>query len=90
MTMHPQPNDPVHVDTAQVARGAFPNGNVFIQMRDVLGSVYADEDFAEFFAARGRPAMAPGCVASVTVMQFAERLSDWQAAEAVRVRFDWT
>jgi len=58
-------------------------------MRDVLGAIYADEDFAELFEVRGRPAIAPWRLALVTLMQFSEGLSDRQAAEAVRARIDW-
>jgi len=62
---------------------------VYIQMRNGLGSIYEDEDFAELFEVRGRPAIAPWRLALVTVMQFSEGLSDRQAAEAVRARIDW-
>ena len=89
MSMHPYPIGPVPEDTARVARAAFPKGNVYIEMRDVLGSVYKDEDFEELFEVRGRPAIAPWRLALVTVMQFSEGLSDRQAAEAVRARIDW-
>jgi transposase len=58
-------------------------------MRNVLGTIYEDEDFAKLFEVRGRPAIAPWGLALVTVMQFAEGLSDRQAAEAVRARIDW-
>jgi len=58
-------------------------------MRDVLGAIYDDEDFAKLFEVRGRPAIAPWRLALVTLMQFAEGLSDRQAAEAVRGRIDW-
>jgi transposase len=44
-------------------------------MRDVLGTIYEDEDFAELFEVRGRPAIAPWRSALVTLMQFAEGLS---------------
>jgi len=37
----------------------------------------------------GQPAEAPWRLALVTVMQFAENLTDRQAAEAVRGRIDW-
>jgi transposase len=87
--MHPQPIGSVPGDTARVAKAAFPKGNVYIQMRNVLGSIYEDEDFAELFEMRGRPAIAPWRLALVTVMQFSEGLSDRQAAEAVRARIDW-
>jgi transposase len=87
--MRPKPIGPVPQDTARVAEAAFPNGNLYMQMRDVLGSIYADEDFSELFEVRGRPAIAPWRLALVTLMQFSEGLSDRQAAEAVRARIDW-
>ncbi|MCA1717094.1 MAG: IS1182 family transposase [Actinobacteria bacterium] len=89
MSMHPQPIGPVPQDTARVARAAFPKGNVYMQIRDVLGTIYEDEDFSELFEVRGRPAITPWRLALVTVMQFSEGLSDRQAAEAVRARIDW-
>src|SRR5919202_5426520 len=36
-----------------------------------------------------RPALAPWRLAVILVLQFAEGLSDRQAAEAVRTRIDW-
>ena len=57
-------------------------------MRDVLGAPYDDEDFAQVFEVRGRPAVTPRRLALVTVMQFTEGLADRQAAEAVRARID--
>jgi transposase len=89
MTLHPTPVSPVPEETARIARAAVPKGNVYVQMRDVLGRIYTDEQFADLFAARGRPVVPPWRLALVTVMQFAEGLSDRQAAEAVRVRIDW-
>jgi transposase len=58
-------------------------------MRDEFGMLYVDEALAELFSTRGQPAAAPGCLALVRVMQFAEGLSDRQAADAVRARLDW-
>jgi transposase len=89
VSMHPQPIAPVPEDTARVAKAAFPKGNVYMHMRDALGSIYHDEDFSELFEVRGRPAITPWRLALVTVMQFSEGLSDRQAAEAVRARIDW-
>src|SRR5690348_10600782 len=89
MSLHPVPVGPVPEETARVARAAFQKGNVYMQMRDVLGSIYEDGQFTELFATRGRPAETPWRLALVTVMQFAEGLSDRQAAEAVRARIDW-
>jgi transposase len=89
MSMHPQPIGPVPQDTARVARAAFPKGNLYMQIRDVLGTIYDDEDFSELFKVRGRPAVTPWRLVLVTVMQFSEGLSDRQAAEPVRARIDW-
>lgn len=53
------------------------------------GVVYQDSDFADLFSRRGQPAEAPWRLALVTIMQFAEGLTDRQAAEAVATRLDW-
>jgi transposase len=79
----------VPAETVRVARAAFPKGCLAIRMRDELGVVFRDEDFAGLFAVRGRPAWSPGRLALVLVLQFVENLSDWQAALAVRSRIDW-
>jgi transposase len=89
MSLQPQTTDPIPDETQRVARAAFPKGNVYMRMRDELGEVYTDGLFAELFPRRGQPAESPGRLAWVTVLQFAEGLSDRQAAEAVRGRIDW-
>jgi transposase len=76
-------------ETARVARAAFPRGNPDLRMRDELGVLDADEDFAPLFPARGKPAEAPWRLALTTVFQFAENLSNRQAADTVRGRIDW-
>ena len=45
--------------------------------------------FTALFPRRGQPAEAPARLALATILQFAEGLSDRQAAEAVRSRIDW-
>jgi len=60
-----------------------------MRLRDELGPIYRDEMFAPLFSQRGRPAEAPWRLALVSVMQFAERLSDRRAADTVRARIDW-
>ena len=89
MSLHPQAIPPVPEETMRVARAAFPRGNTYMQMRDKLGVFYRDEEFAALFPTRGQPAMAPWRLALVLVLQYAEGLSDRQAAEAVRSRIDW-
>ena len=75
--------------TAQVARAAFPKGNPYIRMRDALGPIFTNPDFTQLFPKQGQPAEAPAQLALVTIMQFAEGLSDEQTATAVRGRIDW-
>lgn len=89
MSLKVEPMAAIPEDTMRVARAAFPKGSRAIQLRDQLGSVYQDARFAMLFAVRGRPAEAPWRLAVVTVLQFAEGLSDRQAADAVRGRIDW-
>jgi len=60
-----------------------------MQMRDTLGPLYEDAQFAALFSSTGQPAEAPARLALVLVLQFAEGLSDRQAADAVRGRIDW-
>src|ERR687885_1520937 len=76
-------------ETVRVARAAFPKGNRCMQMHDALGPIYSDGQFAGLFAQTGQPAEAPARLALVLVLQFAEGLSDRQAADAVRGRIDW-
>lgn len=80
---------PIPPETARVAKVAFPHRNVSMQMRDELGSIYDNALFASVYAEVGQPAIEPWRLALVSVMQFAENLSDRQAASAVRARIDW-
>ncbi len=89
MSLKPEPIDPVPEETARIARAAFPKGNLYLRLRDELGTLYQDEQFADLFPSRGQPAEAPWRLALVTLMQFLEGLSDRQAAESVRSRLDW-
>lgn len=76
-------------ETARVAKATFPNGSLAIRIRDGLGQTFEDGQFAHLFARRGRRGLAPWRLALVSVLQFAEGLSDRQAADAVRARIDW-
>ena len=89
MSLRPGPVPPIPDETARVARAAFPGGNPFLRMRDELDTIFEDAQFSALFPTRGRPAEAPWRLALVTLFQFAEGLSDRQAADAVRGRIDW-
>jgi len=89
MSLHPHAVEPVPEQTARVARAAFRAGSLAIRLRDELGAVYQDELFAPLFPVRGRAVVAPWRLMLVTILQFAENLTDRQAADAVRSRIDW-
>jgi transposase len=90
MTLHLIEQWQIPAETIKVARAAFPKGNVYMKMYEQLGQIYVDSDFASLYPARcGQLALSPSRLALITVMQFAEGLSDRQAAEAVRSRIDW-
>ncbi|MEV2256913.1 IS1182 family transposase [Streptomyces sp. NPDC050147] len=75
--------------TRRIAEAALPQGSMAIRVRDALGELFCDEDFADLFPQRGRPALSPAVLALVSILQFAEGLSDRQAALAARARIDW-
>ncbi|MEU7429058.1 IS1182 family transposase [Streptomyces sp. NPDC040750] len=75
--------------TRRIAEAALPQGSLAIRVRDALGELFRDEDFADLFPQRGRPALSPTVLALVSILQFAEGLSDRQAALAARARIDW-
>src|SRR5258708_580203 len=89
MSLQPQAIPPVPEETARIARAILPKGNTFIHMRDELGTFFRDEDFLDLFSEKGQPAESAWRLALVMVMQYAEGLTDRQAADAVRTRIDW-
>ena len=89
MSMKPQPIPEVPPETVRVVRAVFPKGNIYIWLRDTLGTIYQDELFADLYPGRGQPVYAPWRLALVTIFQFMENLTDRQEASAVRSRLDW-
>jgi len=89
MSLKPVSNFAIPEETARVARAVFPKGHLYLAVRDHFGPLFADETFAALFPTRGRPAESPARLALVTILQFAEGLSDRAAIDAVRSRIDW-
>jgi hypothetical protein len=79
MSMQPRPWPEILEQTAVVARAAFPRGTLAMRVRDELPGLFTDEQFASAFGVRGKPGVSPGQLALVTVLQFAENLTDRQA-----------
>ncbi|MFI2281370.1 IS1182 family transposase [Nocardia beijingensis] len=89
MSLRPRRWDVVPVETVRVTRAVFPDGCLAVRLRDVLGPIFTDAEFAQAFSGRGQPAVSPALLALASVLQFSEGLTDRQAAQAVRARIDW-
>ncbi len=80
MSLQPQPPlPPAQDDTVRIARAAFRRGNPYVLLRDRLGAVFADADFADLYPSLpgARPAglcpMAVGAGHAHAVPRGAER-----------------
>jgi transposase len=89
MSLRPKGLPEVPEQTMMVARAAFPQGSLAMRVRDRLAEVFADEPFADTFGVRGAPGLSPGVLSLVTVLQFAEDLTDRQAAAMAVRAIDW-
>ncbi len=89
MSMYARELGTIPEETARVAHAACPKGTLAMRLRDALGELYQDEQFAALYPVEGQPAYEPWRLAVVTVLQYAENLTDRQAADAVRERIDW-
>jgi len=67
MSMKPQPIPEIPAETARVVRAVFPKGNIYIHLRDTLGTIYQDDLFTDLYPERGQPAYAPWRLALVTI-----------------------
>jgi transposase len=89
VSLKPMPIPLVPFDTARVARAAFPKDNIYMKLREHVGTIIDDKDFVALCSKEGTPGLPPWRLALITILQFHENLSDRQAAEAVRARIDW-
>lgn len=89
MSLKPQAQYVVPIETAKVTHSIFPHGNLCITLAETLWEFLDDQDFSTLFGTQGQPAVSPWRLALVTILQFVEGLTDRQAADAVRSRIDW-
>jgi transposase len=62
MSLKPAIIEPVPKETARIARAVFPKGNLYLSMRDELGTLFADADFAALYPTRG-----PACICPLAI-----------------------
>jgi transposase len=55
MSLQAQPIPPIPELTIRIARAAFRKGNAFMQMRDLLGMFFTDDQFADLYPDDGQP-----------------------------------
>src|SRR5258708_26651905 len=87
--LRPELSQNIPEETVRIAHAAYPKGNLYMQMRDEFGPLYEDKALKNIFSRTGQPGIAAWRLIWVTVMQFAEGLTDREAADAVRGRIDW-
>ena len=75
--------------TARAAWSSNPKGTPAMWIRDRLDGLFTDKDLEDWFPCAGRPGLSPAVLALICVLQFAENLTDRQAALAVSCRIDW-
>lgn len=79
----------VPAETTRVAHKVFRKGHTWLKLREELPDLYDNTAFADLYSDTGQPGYAPWRLALVSLMQYAEGLSDEQAADAVRSRIEW-
>ena len=76
MSLHPEAIGEIPELTRNVARASFPKPTPPMVLRDQLGTLFADPDFAGLYGTRGQPALSPWRLMVVTMLQFLENLTD--------------
>ncbi len=59
MSVRFQPLKPIPPRTVAIAKAALGKDNIVMKLRDELGTLYQDSDFAELFSLEGQPGRAP-------------------------------
>jgi transposase len=89
MSLQAKFSNEIPEETARVARAIYPKGNLFMKIRDEIGDLFQDQDFADLYPVMGQRSLSPSRLALVLIMQYLSDYSDRQAAEAVRDQISW-
>src|SRR5260370_33802263 len=79
MSLQPQAIPPIPEETARGARALFPQGNRYMRLRDEVGTIYTDEQFATLYPPSGQFAEQPWRLALLLVIQYMETYTGRQA-----------
>jgi len=86
---NPTPSNEIPVETVRVAKASFRKGNALMRLRDECGPLFREEDFGDLYSWKGEAGISPVQLATITVLQYVEGLSDRQAVLMVCSRIDW-
>jgi len=79
MSLHPENVPAIPEETARIARHLYQKTNRYRLLRDELGTLYTDQQFATLYPSTGQSAASPWRLALVLIMQFMENYTDRQA-----------
>ena len=60
MSLNQEPIGPVPEETVRVVQAVFFLGNKCIRLREALGTIFDDTEFADLFSSTGRPVKRRG------------------------------
>ena len=63
--------------------------NLYRVIGERLNEFVSDADYSDLYAVKGRPAIGPGLLAMVLILEWMDCVSDRQAAYLVKMRIDW-
>ena len=89
MSLESQVGNGIPDETVKVAKACCGKKNQLVTLRDRFGPLFRNSDFRDIYSWKGSRGIAPEILASVTVLQHVEKLSDSQAATMVQTRIDW-
>lgn len=89
MSLKPMPPRPMPAELALWGAKHLPPESPYRLVGDKLYEQYQECDYLDLYHPEGKPGHSPVDLALVSAFQYMEKLSDRQAAEAVRMRLDW-